>query len=120
MRQAELVRVNADVNKTVRPTRKHENVTIEKWLISPKFGDCSYYVVTKRHELLALGLHSRDLLLAEVETSWGEYHLVLAVRTAKGDLVPDSRSKKNLNWVKTLCDRVGVQTSAKLKLWLTI
>ena len=38
----------------------------------------------------ALGWPQRSLFLSEVVTSWGEHHLVLVVRTDKGDLVLDN------------------------------
>ena len=50
-RRAELIRVNADVNRTIMPRRSSESVINKKWLIAPKVGDCNDYAVTKRHQL---------------------------------------------------------------------
>ena len=118
--RAELVRVNAKVNGAIHPTRMHEGIGAEKWLISPKFGDCNDYAVTKRHALLALGWPSRDLLLAEVVTTWGEHHLVLVVRTDRGDLVADSLDKRIRNWAETPYRWVRVQKPENPRLWATI
>lgn len=119
-RRAELVRINAKVNHAIHWTRMHDTPSTEKWVISPKFGDCNDYAVTKRHDLLALGWPSRDLLLAEVVTTWGEHHLVLVVRTDKGDLVADSIDKRIRNWAVTPYRWVRVETPSNPKFWATI
>jgi predicted transglutaminase-like cysteine proteinase len=92
-RRAELVKVNRDVNRAIRPQENINGVMAEEWLVSPREGDCNDYAVTKRHELLARGWPSRSLLLTEVVVSSGEHHLVLVVRTREDDVVLD-----NLNW----------------------
>ena len=117
--RAELERINAEVNSAIRPVNV-SGVIGDKWLISPKSGNCNDYAVTKRHELLALGWPSRDLLLAEVVTTWGEHHLVVVVRTDKGDLVADSLDKRILNWAETPYRWVRVETPSNPKLWATI
>ena len=118
-RRAELVRVNAAVNSAIKPVDV-PGVIADKWLIAPKSGDCNDYAVTKRHRLLALGWPSRDLLLAEVVTTWGEHHLVLVVRTDKGDLVADSLHKRIRNWADTPYRWVRVETPKNPKFWATI
>lgn len=118
-RRAELVRVNAGVNSAIRPVNV-SGVIADKWLIAPKTGNCNDYAVTKQHELLALGWPSRNLLLAEVVTTWGEHHLVLVVRTDKGDLVADSLDKRIRNWAETPYRWVRVQKPENPKLWATI
>jgi predicted transglutaminase-like cysteine proteinase len=92
-RRAELVQVNREVNRAIRPQANTNGVMAEEWLVSPREGDCNDYAVTKRHELLQRGWPSRTLLLAEVVVASGEHHLVLVVRTREDDLVLD-----NLNW----------------------
>lgn len=119
-RRRELIRVNADVNGAIRPMQVNETVAGEKWLISPKSGDCNDYAVTKRHELLARGWPSRSLLLAEVVTTWGEHHLVLVVRTRQGDLVADNLNADIRSWAKTSYQWVRVQSPANPMFWSTI
>jgi predicted transglutaminase-like cysteine proteinase len=92
-RRAELVKVNRDVNRAIRPQENTNGVMAEEWLVSPREGDCNDYAVTKRHELLARGWPSRSLLLAEVVVASGEHHLILVVRTREEEVVLD-----NLNW----------------------
>lgn len=90
VRKAELVVVNRDVNRAIRPRANNDGVMQEEWLVSPREGDCNDYAVTKRHELLARGWPSRSLLLSEVAIPSGEHHLVLVVRTREGDFVLDN------------------------------
>ncbi len=53
-------------------------------------------------------------------TTWGEHHLVLVVRTDKGDLVADSLEKKILSWAETRYRWVRVQSPENPKRWATI
>jgi len=92
-RMAELVKVNRDINRAIRPQENLNGVAAEEWLVAPRAGDCNDYAVTKRHKLLELGWPSRSLLLAEVVVPSGAHHLILVVRTGEADLVLD-----NLNW----------------------
>lgn len=92
-RMAELVKVNRDTNRAIRPQENLNGVAAEEWLVAPRAGDCNDYAVTKRHKLLELGWPSRSLLLAEVVVPSGAHHLILVVRTSEADLVLD-----NLNW----------------------
>ena len=103
-RRGELIKVNRDVNRAIRPQEDHRGVVGEEWLVSPRAGDCNDYAVTKRHKLLALGWPVRSLLLAEVAISSGEHHLVLVVRTLEGDFVLD-----NLNGTVLPLSQVGYQ-----------
>jgi predicted transglutaminase-like cysteine proteinase len=89
----------------------------EEWLVSPKYGDCNDYAVTKRHELLALGWPSRTLLLSEVATSWGEHHLVLVVRTAGGDVVLDNLNANVYPVSKARYEWVRIQSPLNPKFW---
>lgn len=120
MRRAELVKVNRDVNRAIRPQENINGVMAEEWLLSPRKGDCNDYAVTKRHELLARGWPSHSLLLAEVVVPSGEHHLVLVVRTREDDVVLD-----NLNWnVRSVSQIryqwVRAQQTKNPKFWSTI
>jgi predicted transglutaminase-like cysteine proteinase len=119
-RWAELVRVNAAVNRAIISQPNTEGLAGEKWLISPKFGECHDYAVTKRHELLALGWPARELLLSEVVTSWGEHHLVLVVRTSDGDFVLDNLNRNIRSWSKTPYEWVRVQSPGNPTFWSTV
>ncbi len=80
-------RINRDVNRRIKPSRDVTN-----WRINPAFGNCNDYVVTKRHELIAWGLPPSALLMATARTPAGEGHLLLIVKTDRGDLVLDNLS----------------------------
>jgi predicted transglutaminase-like cysteine proteinase len=119
-RKAELVKVNRDVNRAIRPQENLNGVMAEEWLVAPREGDCNDYAVTKRHELLARGWPSRSLLLAEVVVPSGEHHLVLVVRTREDDVVLDSLSwtirpvsQIHYQWVRA-------QQAGNPKFWSTI
>lgn len=116
-RRRDLIRVNADVNRSIIATRVNEPVAQEQWLISPKEGDCNDYAVTKRHNLIAKGWPARALLLAEVVTTWGEHHLVLVVRTRQGDLVADNLNANLRNWTKTSYEWVRVESPVNPLFW---
>jgi len=119
-RWAELKRINTEVNRAIVPERNMEGLAGEKWLISPKSGDCNDYAVTKRHELLTHGWPARVLLLSEVVVSSGEHHLVLVVRTSDGDFVADNLNANIRPWSKTHYQWVRIQSPANPMFWSTV
>lgn len=119
-RMAELVEVNAAVNREITPQHNDRGLAGEEWLIGPSHGDCNDYAVTKRHELLARGWPMRNLLLSEVVTSWGEHHLVLVVRAKGGDIVLDNLNAQIRPWSKTNYRWVRAQTPANPDHWAAI
>jgi predicted transglutaminase-like cysteine proteinase len=119
-RWAELVKVNAEVNRTIAPRANDGGMAAERWLVAPRAGDCHDYAVTKRHELLARGWPSRALLLAEVVTGWGEHHLVLVVRTSDGDFVADNLNANIRPWYATRYQWVRMQSPQNPKFWSTV
>ena len=119
-RMAELVEINASVNRHIVPQHNDKGLAGEEWLIGPSHGDCNDYAVTKRHELLARGWPMRNLLLSEVITTWGEHHLVLVVRTRDGDIVLDSLNAQIRPWAKTNYRWVRMQTPHSPDHWASI
>ena len=93
--------INQNVNASIQPIHKAVSGSIDTWAINPDQGDCNDYAVTKRHQLMRLGLPSSALLLAAVQTVWGEGHLVLVVRTDRGDYVLDNLTNQIRSWRKT-------------------
>lgn len=116
-RLSELAEVNRDVNNAIVPKVDEGGSLTERWRIWPKAGACYDYAITKRHELLARGWPSSVLLLAEVVVPWGEYHLVLVVRTKKGDLVLDNLTEKIKLWSDTDYQWVRMQTPSNPEFW---
>ncbi|CAL80606.1 conserved hypothetical protein; putative signal peptide [Bradyrhizobium sp. ORS 278] len=119
-RLAQLVEVNAQVNRQIVPQRNERGLAGEEWLIGPARGDCNDYAVTKRHELLVRGWPMRNLLLSEVVTSWGEHHLVLVVRVKEGDLVLDNLNAQIRSWSKSNYRWVRSQTPANPNHWAAV
>ncbi len=100
--EAAIERINRDVNQRIRSVK-----TTTDWRIDPETGNCNDYVVTKRHDLLAMGLPASALLIAVVRTPAGEGHLLLIIRTDRGDLVLDNltaeirrRGETRYAWIK--------------------
>ncbi len=119
-RRQELVRINAEVNRSIVATNMNEPVAEEQWVISPKEGDCNDYAVTKRHKLIARGWPARALLLAEVVVPSGEHHLVLVVRTNQGDFVADNLNANIRDWTKIPYEWVRVESPANPMFWSKI
>jgi predicted transglutaminase-like cysteine proteinase len=118
-RREVLLKVNAQINRSIVPKRNTEGAG-KPWLLSPKTGDCTDYAVTKRHELLARGWPSRALLLAEVVTTWGEHHLVLVVRTREGDIVADNLSEALELWTRPPYQWIRIQSPKTPALWSNV
>jgi len=83
-----LLAVNASVNHMIEP--QAEAPGVDEWRLGVARGDCDEYALAKRSRLLDLGLPVSALRLAVARTRGGERHLVLAVRTDRGDLVLDN------------------------------
>lgn len=110
--------VNRSVNRRIHPTPKR--YLVGQWEIGPARGDCNDFAVTKRHELIARGLPARALLLAVVETSWGEGHLVLVVRSDQGDYVLDNLSPALRRWSSTGHTFLKLQSRHDPRAWVSV
>jgi predicted transglutaminase-like cysteine proteinase len=114
-----LARVNARVNASIAPERKAVAYSATSgWSIAPASGDCNDYAVTKRHRLMQMGMPAGALLLAVVRTESGEGHLVLVVRTDKGDLVLDNLYGTIRPWFETDYEWVSRQSSENPRRWV--
>lgn len=83
-----LAAVNVGVNRAIVPQPDPPGRDV--WRLDTAHGDCDDYAVAKRHALMSHGLPASALRLAVTRTAWGERHLVLVVRTDRGDLVLDN------------------------------
>ena len=119
-RMAELVKVNRDVNRAIRPQENLNGVMAEEWLVAPREGDCNDYAVTKRHKLLARGWPSRSLLLAEVVVPSGEHHLVLVVRSREDDLILDNLNSNVRSASQVRYQWVRAQQTKNPRFWSTV
>jgi predicted transglutaminase-like cysteine proteinase len=83
-------------------------------------GDCNKYALTKRRDLLAEGFPRGAVLLATATTERGEGHLVLVVRTDRGDLVLDNRVQHVVDWSVLPYHWVSVQSQQSPVRWVSI
>jgi predicted transglutaminase-like cysteine proteinase len=84
-----LHRVNSQVNRSIRPMRDSGR---DKWQVGVRSGDCEDYVLTKRAQLIRMGVPAGALRIATTTTRQGEPHAILVVKTSAGDYVLDNLS----------------------------
>jgi predicted transglutaminase-like cysteine proteinase len=116
----ELVSVNAEVNRSIRPVTDMQQFRVaDRWTVSPrnKRGDCEDYALTKKARLLGKGWPSSALLIALANTWRGEEHAVLIVRTDHGDFVLDNLTSAVRGWTPTLYRWKTVQSPANEWVW---
>lgn len=82
-----LQKVNRSVNEAIAP---RSDGLSDHWQAGATSGDCEDYVLAKRRALIKAGLPSSALRIAHVQTSSGEEHAVLVVKTTEGDFVLDN------------------------------
>jgi predicted transglutaminase-like cysteine proteinase len=115
-KKRELMAVNRQINSQISP--QNDSVgEIDLWSLAPRSGDCEDYAITKRHALIEQGWPASALRLAVAHTNWGEGHLVLVVRTSKGDLVLDNLTNAVRNWRKTGLRWHMIQGSSNPRVW---
>lgn len=121
LKQKELRAVNKAVNQTITPRNDVQvNGFGDTWTLAPKAGDCDDYAITKRHMLISMGWPARAVRLAVTYTSSGEGHMVLVVRTSKGDLVLDNRVNAIRQWNKTGLKWMMMQASLDPRKWVGV
>ena len=97
---AELHAVNRAVNRRIVEQSDLQSVGREDdWRLPGKVGDCEDFAILKKHELMKRGWPASVLLLTVV-TSGGEGHVVLTVRTDRGDLILDNRTDAIKEWTR--------------------
>jgi len=109
-----LTAINSSVNRQISPKSDQGD---DVWTLSPASGDCEDYAVTKRHALIQRGWPASALKLAIGKTGTAEGHLVLVVRTTKGDVVLDNRSNEIQNWQDVDLAWQSIQSSANPRVW---
>jgi predicted transglutaminase-like cysteine proteinase len=115
-RRAELERVNASVNRRVRPQNDGSAKGGDQWRVATQVGDCEDYAILKKKELMSRGWPSSSLLLT-VATLYGQGHTVLTVRTDKGDLVLDNRTDRIRTWSETSYRYFARQSQTEYGKW---
>ncbi|TCD14201.1 transglutaminase-like cysteine peptidase [Oricola cellulosilytica] len=97
-RIAQLKAVNVYVNNRIK--EQDDRVTAgrwDDWRLPTKVGDCEDFAILKKDRLTKQGWSPAALLLT-VATFRGEGHVVLTVRTDKGDYILDNRTDSIRIW----------------------
>lgn len=115
VRERELRRVNATVNRSIRAVNDSDGRDV--WQAGVASGDCEDFALTKRRKLISLGWSPRALRMAVVRTRSGEGHAVLVVKTSRGDLVLDNRTGIIKPWRQTDLSWVKIQSGDNPRLW---
>jgi predicted transglutaminase-like cysteine proteinase len=113
-RKRELIAVNQRINHQISPVNDAGN---DVWSLAPQAGDCEDYAITKRHALIQQGWPASALRLAIAYTRWGEGHLVLVVRTSKGDMVLDNLTGAVRKWNKAGLRWEMIQAAGNPRVW---
>ncbi|RCS24795.1 transglutaminase [Phyllobacterium salinisoli] len=120
-RWKKIERVNQAVNAAIKP-KSDADVYGKRdyWTIPTKgVGDCEDYVLLKRAKLLASGFSASQLLITMVRNR-GEAHIVLTVRTDRGDFILDNLHNEVLPVESTSYHYVKMQAPNHSGRWVAI
>ncbi|MGE0503604.1 MAG: transglutaminase-like cysteine peptidase [Rhizobiaceae bacterium] len=117
-----VVRINAAVNKAVKPMNDFDIYGKDEVWAYPGdgVGDCEDYVLEKRRQLQARGLSLSNLLITVVRKPDGEGHAILTVRTDRGDFVLDNLTNRVRTWDDTGYRFLKRQASDHTGRWVSI
>lgn len=110
--------VNEAVNRAIIP--RNDPAGTDVWNVSPKYGDCKDYAITKRKRLVDAGLPSAATRLAIAVTPEGIGHVVVVERTTVGDLILDNRTDAIKPWHDVDLKWIKIQSTANPRLWKDI
>jgi predicted transglutaminase-like cysteine proteinase len=114
----ELDDVNRAANAAIIPTP--DTSRLRYWRLDVEEGDCNIFAVQKRHELLARGWPAAALALTVVKTPGGEGHLIVTVRTDRGDLVLDNLRSAIVAWRQTGYQFIMRQSENNPQFWVDL
>lgn len=114
---AEMRSVNAAVNARIAPNPAKDG---DHWSLETRYGNCNDYAVQKRDELARRGFPISALSLATVMTRDGQGHLVLTVRTNRGDYVLDNLNAAIMPWNTVRYAWLKRQSAAKPRYWVDL
>lgn len=110
--------INTTVNDTIEPLA--DPVGFEEWKVDAVAGSCHDYAVTKRKMLIDAGWSANAVRIAVAKTASGEGHAVVVVRTNRGDLVLDNRTKQIKRWNRTDLTWIKIESSDNPRLWFAL
>jgi predicted transglutaminase-like cysteine proteinase len=123
----ELNRINSIVNRDVDPIGDEDHYKIYEqdilnWWTYPDDGrgNCNDYVLMKRKLLVEAGWPKAALLMTVVIDHHGDGHLILMVRTDRGDLILDNMRDDIVTWDRTGYRFVKRQSASNPNDWVSI
>jgi predicted transglutaminase-like cysteine proteinase len=124
---AELNQINTIVNREVEPIGDEDHYRIYEqgilnWWTYPDDGkgNCNDYVLMKRKLLIEAGWPKAALLMTVVVDHHGDGHLILMVRTDRGDLILDNMREDIVPWDRTGYRFVKRQSALNPNDWVSI
>lgn len=119
---AKVIRINAEVNRAVRPMSDFDIYgKDEVWAYPDQgVGDCEDYVLEKRRQLAEMGISLSDLLITVVRKPDGEGHAVLTLRTNRGDFILDNLNNEVKPWHVTGYRYLKRQSSGHTGRWVAL
>ena len=118
----ELLAVNAEVNRQIRPVTDVELFGVEEYWTFPSSGagDCEEYVLEKQRVLQKRGWPKSALLITVVKDTNNAGHAVLTVRTDQGDIILDNQIEAVLPWYSTPYRYIKRQSASSPVQWTGI
>lgn len=117
-RWRDLEEVNGHVNRSIRP--QPDAFGTDVWTIGARDGDCDDYAVEKRKELIDRGWPTNALSLSVAFIRSGEAHLLLVVRTDRGDFALDNLRSRVVAADRTGYRWVARQSTIHPRLWVRV
>lgn len=124
---AELGTINRLANRAIVPISDEQHYGISRlgivnWWTYPDdgSGNCNDYVLLKRKLLVEAGWPRSALLMTVVRDRADEGHLVLMVRTDRGDVILDNMRNDIVRWNETGYRFVKRQSDIDHNLWVSI
>lgn len=117
---ADLNRVNAWVNHTIKPMTDMDHYGMLQWWRYPDdgAGACHSYALLKRRMLMQAGWPRQALLMTIVRESNGEGHAVLTVKTDRGEFILDNLTDDIRLWSETAYRYYKRQSQADPNVWV--
>ena len=111
--------VNSQVNRKIRPVSDQAQFGVkERWTLPTSgAGDCEDYALMKLKKLIDAGVAPNRLFMAQVLPRKFEQHVVLIVRTGKGDYVLDNLTSRVRTWQQTGYTFLKMQNASNARKW---
>jgi predicted transglutaminase-like cysteine proteinase len=124
---SELNQINTIANREIDPVGDEDHYRIYEqdilnWWTYPDDGrgNCNDYVILKRKLLVEAGWPKAALLMTVVVDRHGDGHLILMVRTDRGDLILDNMREEIVSWDRTGYRFVKRQSALDPNDWVSI